>query len=112
MSICLGLRVLSHCYSQRPKTERGSKSLYFGLEIRFIVPCEVARDFRKGRVRRIGVDVIRAERSEDDIHSTLRALQSRNRQPKRWLGQVTLYHPFPMSLRCSTGKSNTIPENP
>jgi hypothetical protein len=99
MSTCLGLRVLSHCYSQRPKTERGSKS-HFGLEIRFIVPCEVARDFRKVRVRRIGVDVIRAERSEDDIPSTLRALQSRNRQPKRWLGQVTLYHPFPMYLRC------------
>ncbi|CAK9875183.1 unnamed protein product [Sphagnum jensenii] len=87
MSICLGLRVQSHFYTQRPKTEWGSKSLHFGLEIRFIVACEVARDFRKGRVRRIGVDVIRAERSEDDIHSTLRALQSRNRQPKRWLGQ-------------------------
>lgn len=32
--------------------------------------------------------VTQKDQKEDDIYSTLRALQSRNRHPKKWLGQV------------------------
>ena len=32
--------------------------------------------------------VTQKAQKEDDIYSTLRALQSRNRHPKKWLGQV------------------------